>query len=199
MKEVIGVIAIFLSLAGLLPYIRDILRKKTKPHLYTWLVWTPLTFLAYFAQVKGGGGPGSWVTGITAVFCLLILFLSINNGTKDITKSDTYCLVGALIAIVLWVFVKDPTASVILVTIIDVAGFYPTWRKTVNRPTEETLSTYIMSFLKHGISIAALSRISILTTLYPAAVAVANGVMILTIILGKKRLRKSKVHEVSIP
>lgn len=195
MKEVIGLIAVFLSIAGFLPYIKDILAKKTKPHLYTWLVWTPLTFLAFLAQVKGGAGPGAWTTGITALICLVILFLSVKNGTKDITKSDTYCLVGAIFAIILYVFVKDPTASIVLVTFIDIVGFIPTWRKTIKRPTEETLSTYVMSFLKHSLSIVALSNFSILTTLYPAAVAVANGVMIATIKLGRKHLAKSKRHE----
>jgi len=194
-REIIGAIAVLLSVAGLLPYIKDIFAKKTKPHLYTWLVWTPLTFIAFFAQIKGKGGPGAWATGISAVLALIILLLSIKNGTKDVTRSDTYCLIGAALAIILWIFVKNPVVSIILVTLIDVLGFVPTWRKTLNHPTEETLSSYVMSFSKHSLSIVALNNISILTALYPAAVGMANGMMIVTIKLGRRKLYNRKVRE----
>ncbi|MBI1862855.1 hypothetical protein HYS00_01905 [Candidatus Microgenomates bacterium] len=190
MREIIGVIAVVISLISLLPYISDIVRNKTKPHLYTWLVWTPLTFLAFFAQWSDNAGPGSWTTGVTAVICLVILVLAFSRGTKDITKSDTYCLVGAFIALGLWFFIKNPTASIILVTLIDILGFVPTLRKTYHKPHEETLVTYELNFAKHALSIGALSRLSILTALYPAAVAVANGVMVAVMIVRRRQTKR---------
>ncbi len=43
-----GTIAVGLSIYGHIPYIRDILANKTKSHIYTWLIWTVLTFISFF-------------------------------------------------------------------------------------------------------------------------------------------------------
>lgn len=190
-REIIGVVAVLIGIGSNIPYIADILKNKTKPHLYTWLVWTPLTFLAFFAQISDNAGPGAWTTGVTASLCLIILAMAFKKGTKDITKSDRYCLIGAFAAIALWVFIKNPIASIILVTLIDLLGFLPTLRKTHRRPREETMVTYELNFMKHSLSIVALSKFSILTTLYPAAIAMANGVMVVMMYIRRKQINNT--------
>jgi len=91
-KEILGITAVVISIFSLFPYISDIVKKKTKPHLYTWVIWTPLTFMAFFSQMSDGAGAGAWTTGVTAILCLLILALSFKFGTKDITRSDKVML-----------------------------------------------------------------------------------------------------------
>tara|TARA_B100000745_G_C20058043_1_gene360921 strand:+ start:395 stop:511 length:117 start_codon:yes stop_codon:yes gene_type:complete len=34
-KEIIGVITVILGVVGYIPYLRDVLKGKTKPHVYT--------------------------------------------------------------------------------------------------------------------------------------------------------------------
>ncbi len=189
LKSIIGLIAVFLSIFSLFPYIVDILKRKTKPHLYTWIVWTPLTFIAFFAQLSDNAGPGAWTTGVTATLCLVILALAIPYGTKDITRSDNLSLIGAGAAAILWFAVKDITASIILVTLIDVMGFIPTIRKSITKPREETLITHELSGAKHLISLFALEKFSLITALYPAAVFLANAVLVGVIVSNRKRLK----------
>lgn len=86
MKEVIGAFTVILAFAGLIPYIFDILRGKTKPHVFTWVVWALVTFLAFLAQWRSGGGAGSWTTGITGLLTIFIAMLSLGKGSKDITS-----------------------------------------------------------------------------------------------------------------
>lgn len=186
-KELLGLLAVALTIFSLLPYIVDILKKKTKPHLYTWVVWTPLTFMAFFGQVLGDAGPGAWTTGVTAMLCLVILALAIPYGTKNVTKSDNWSLVGVFIAGILWLILKNPVASIVLVTLIDVLAFIPTIRKSFKDPHEETLITHELSGAKHFISLFALDRISILTALYPAAVFLANIILVSVIITHRKK------------
>jgi hypothetical protein len=38
-KFIIAIIATVLTFLGFIPYFRDIFNRKTKPHLYTWLIW----------------------------------------------------------------------------------------------------------------------------------------------------------------
>ncbi len=186
-KEVLGIVAVAISIFSLFPYILDILKKKTKPHLYTWVIWTPLTFMAFFSQIADNAGAGAWTTGVTAMLCLIILALSVKYGTKDITKSDKTILVGVIIATALFLIVKNVLLSIILVTFIDVVAFYPTIRKSIKKPYEETLSTHNFAALKHFISLFALEKVSVITALYPSAVFLANLALIGVLIKGRRK------------
>lgn len=63
MKEIIGLMAVFLSIIGATPYILDTLHKKTKPHIFTWLTWSIVTLLVFLGQWIKGGGAGSGFIG----------------------------------------------------------------------------------------------------------------------------------------
>ena len=102
-QTLVSFIVIAITLAGYIPYVLDTLKGKTTPHIFSWFTFTLTAYLAYFLQVLGGAGVGSWPMLVVATICLLIFILSFWRGTKDITKSDVACLVFALIAIFLWI------------------------------------------------------------------------------------------------
>ena len=168
-KMILGTIAILIALAGYVPYFRDIFAGKTKPHAFSWLVWALLTGIAFFGQIFDRGGAGAWVTGFTAIVSFVIFFLALQRGEKNITLSDKWSLGGAGVALVLWYFTNSPLGSVILITIIDALGFYPTFRKSYHKPHEETMLTFFLSGLKFVIAILALQHYSVVTYLYPAS------------------------------
>jgi len=188
-KQLLGLVAVALSVFGLFPYISDILKKKTKPHLYTWVIWTPLTFMAFFSQIADNAGAGAWTTGVTAMLCLIILALSVKYGTKDIAKSDKIMLVGVIFASAFFFIVKNALLSTLLVTFINVAAFYPTIRKSIKKPREETLSTHSLAGFKHFISLFALDKVSVITALYPSAVFLANLILVVVMIKGRRAAR----------
>lgn len=178
MKEILGLIAVGLSLTGLIPYIIDILRSKTKPHVYTWAIWAIVTSLVFFGQWAKGGGAGSWNTGVVAMLTVVIAILALKKGTDDITKLDKILFVGALLAIVPWLITKDPTLSVVTLTLIDVAAFIPTIRKTLNSPTSETFTTYLSSVFRYVISLVALANYNLATYFFPVTILLMNIVMV---------------------
>ncbi len=186
MKEFLGIITIILAFVGLIPYIIDIFRNKTKPHVFTWMVWALVTILAFLAQWRSGGGAGSWTTGATGLLTIFIAIVSLVKGTKDIVKLDVIIFIGALIAIIPWLLSHDPTISVILLTIINSSAYIPTIRKTINDPTSETLSSYIIHASRHLLSILALSSYTIPTFFYPLINASMN-ITVATIIIYYRR------------
>ena len=95
MKETLGIVSVIIGLVGFVPYVRDILSKKTKPHLYTYLIWSIVTIVAFVGQYISGGGPGSWSTGVTGLLTIVILGLTFRYGTKDVTRFDGIFLIGA--------------------------------------------------------------------------------------------------------
>ncbi len=153
-KIILGAIATVLAFCSLYLYIRDIFRGNTKPHTYTWLIWSIVTWIAFLGQWVSGGGPGSWATGASALLTTGTLFLSLkgNYGTKDVTNFDKMCLVFALLAILPWLLVDSVLWSVILASLIDVIGFIPTMRKTWYAPKSESFGSMIVDTAKHTLS-----------------------------------------------
>ncbi len=189
MKEFLGILAVILGLAGSFPYLRDVLGGKTRPHLYTWLIWTIVTAIVFVAQVMKGAGPGAWTTGIMGAFSIIVLLLSFTRGTNDVTRTDRIFLIVSLLAIIPWLFTKDPTLSVVLVTFIDMAAFGPTIRKTYRDPNSETFSTYLINIPRHALSILALTNLTLVNYIFPAAILCMN-VIVVSVILIRRRVAR---------
>jgi hypothetical protein len=189
-KTIFGIAASVLGVISFLPYLRDVLRRKTKPHLFTWLVWGVLLVIAFIAQILRGAGSGSWITGITAVTCFLTAGLAVHFGEKDIRVLDWMSLLGAALGLVLWGITSDPLLAVILICIVDVLGFVPTLRKGYAKPHEETLIFYVLSALKFAAGLIALRSYSPITYLFPALVAFTNAFFATTLILRRRFVSK---------
>ena len=185
-KTAISVIAVLLTFVGYFPYIRDTLKEKTTPHIYTWFIWALVTAIAFGLQVQAGAGVGSWVTLAVVIACFSVFILGMRNGKKDITKLDTLFLILSFIALFLWLIAKQPVLSVILVSITDMLGFAPTIRKSWNKPNSETLFLYSLNTFRHGLSILALQQYSIVTWLYPVTWTLANGLFSVMLIVRRK-------------
>jgi hypothetical protein len=190
LKEIIGVLAVFLTLLGYAPYIRDIFKNKTKPHVFSWLVWSILTGIIYALQLNAGAGAGSWVTLILVVIMIFIFFLSLKRGSMDIKKIDIVFLGLALLALPLWLIAEQPVLSIILLSTVDMLGFAPTVRKSWNAPYSETLSLYTITTFRHGLSLLALEHYSIVTWLFPGTWVVANAAFSIFLILRRRKISR---------
>lgn len=188
MKVFLGSLAILIAIYSYIPYFRNILKGRTKPHAISWFIWSLLTGIAFFAQIADEGGAGAWVTGFTAIACFSFFILALKRGEKEIVLLDWLSLIGALLALALWTLTSDPLLSVVLITIIDGLGFIPTFRKSFYKPNEETALTYSLSAIKFAIAIAALDNVTVVTTLYPASLVIMNGLFVAMVLMRRKRL-----------
>ncbi len=187
-KIILGAGAALLALISSFLYIKDIFRGNTKPHIYTWLIWSVLTTIVFLGQWISGGGPGSWATGVSALATIFILFLSLRGGygTKDITNFDKICLALALVAILPWLLVKSVLWSVILATLIDLIAFFPTMRKTWHAPYSESLGSMYVDATKHSLSIFSMSSYSLVNVIFPASVLIIKFIIIGEIVFLRK-------------
>ncbi len=188
MKDVVAIIAIILTFVGYLPYIRDTIKGKTKPHVYTWFVWGLVTLIAFALQVSAKAGVGSLVTLAAGLVCLAIFVLGLRQGKRDIPFIDKVCLSLALVALVAWLFAKQPVLSIIIVALADMLGFIPTIRKSWHAPHQETLSSYEMNTFRFALAIYALQHYTIVTILYPLTWIVANGLFSIYLIIRRKQV-----------
>lgn len=190
MKEIVGIVGVVLTFVAYIPYYRDILSGKTRPHVYSWSLWSLLTILIVALQIQGGAGPATWVTAAAGLLCVGVVFLSLKNGKRDITRSDTVVAVLSLLAIIFWLFIHEPEISLTLVILADLLAFIPTVRKSYVDPHSETLSLYITNALRFGLTLLAVEHYTYLSSGWVIAWAVGNALLSLMLIVRRVSMRK---------
>ena len=188
MKEFLGIAAMVLALIAYVPYIRDVLKSKTKPHVYSWFIWGLLSLLIAALQIKKGAGPGAYMTLFTGLISLYIFTLGLRNGRKDITRIDTVVFITALIATGIWLFADQLLTSMILLIGADALASMPTFRKSWHKPREETLVFWAISPIRHAISVGAIASYNAVTLLNPLTWVVINTSFVLMLIFRRKKL-----------
>jgi len=173
-KEIFSAIAIALTFIAFFPYIRSILSGKTKPHVFSWVIWGATTFVVFLAQLADKGGVGAWPIGVSGVITFYVAFLAIiKKSDSTITRTDWLFFIAAMSALPFWYFTSDPLWAVVILTTVDIAGFGPTFRKAYGHPFEEQLLFFVLMATRNFISIVALENYSLTTILFPAATALA--------------------------
>jgi hypothetical protein len=179
LKLVLGITATIAITVGFFPYIRDIFLLKTKPHIYTWLIWSITQGTAVTALWYGNGGTFAAIgIGSGALLTMFVFCLSFKYGTKNITGTDTATLIAALLAVLVWWKLDSPLIAVMMVAAIDGIGYLPTYRKSWFEPWTETVSFWSLFTLGNVLSLAALAEYNILTTAYLTTVTIASAILI---------------------
>lgn len=188
MKETLAIIGAAIAIAGNIPYLLDVIKKRVQPHPYTWLVWTIVSGVTFFGALAKGAGVGVIPTGAAEIFTIIIFIFSLRYGFKNIRRIDTYFLIIALLGLIPWAITKDPTLSVIIVVSIDLVAFVPTLRKTWKKPRTETPILYGMNVLRHILTLFSLQSYNVATMLHSIAMIVVNSAMTSMILFrGKKK------------
>jgi|CXWL01.1.fsa_nt_gi hypothetical protein len=189
-KLLFALVAFALMVAAIVPYVLDTFKGKTKPHVYTWLIWTVTGGIATAAYIHGDGGYPAITSAIGTLFCVFVFLISFKYGTKNITVSDTIALIIAGLAIFMWVGLNNPLASVILGVSIDLIGYWPTIRKTYGEPWSEPLISWLLWTLIPLFSVLALNSYNIFTLLNPLPIAAINMAFILFFLIRRKSIPK---------
>lgn len=191
-KELLSGFAIALTFIAFVPYIRSILQNKTKPHAFSWIIWASVTFIIFLAQLSDGGGAGAWPIGISGVITLFVAVLAYLKKTDHmIAKKDWIFFVLAMSAIPFWYVTSNPLWAVVILTVVDLLGFVPTFRKAYSYPNEEQLIFYILIASRNLIAIVALEHYSLTTLLFPAATALAC-VMFIQMVMYRRSIIKQE-------
>lgn len=182
-----GLLAAAIGLLSYIPYIRSILGGTTKPHLYSWLIWTIIMGVISVIQYKEGASFGAYVSYATFLTNFTVFCLALKYGTKDITFIDHVALGLALISIVLWMSFSAPLVAVIILCFVQIFAIIPTYRKTWIDPSSENPIIYFISVVKFTIGIFCLGILSLENTLFPVAIVLSNAVLCFIWLVGNKR------------
>ena len=187
-KPLLSALAIAVMIIGYIPYLRDTVRGKTKPHVFSWVIGMIISFIAFGLQIQEKSGPASFVTLSATIISSVIVYFAIKNKDKDITKWDYICLLLSAMSLFAWLVVDQPVLSMIFVVLTESISFIPTIRKSWNKPYTETLSSYITNFFRFIIALLALNKYTFMAVGYPVTWLLLNGGFALLLIHRRKSL-----------
>lgn len=187
-REIIWLVTVIIGIYAYYPYIRDILLGKTKPHIFSWIVFVIMDIIAFFIQFSDNAWPGAWGILTTGIGAFVVFMLAIKYGEKSITKTDIIAFVLALISMVFYVFLKNPYLSQIMIFAILMLAMYPTIRKSYHKPNQETLSVYSIAVLRSFLSILAAINISFLTIGLWVFIICLNSIFISMVLMRRRQL-----------
>lgn len=195
MKEILGIVSSLIAIASYVPYLRNTLQGKTKPHLVTWGLWAVVATLSAIIQFQDGAEAGAWVTFATGGSVIAILIAGFVKGDRHIKVLDWACLALGIVAVSAWLFSKQAVLSLILLCVVDIFAFAPTYRKAFSKPKEETMITYFLAATKYIVALVALGNYSLQTMLYPICEIFLCCTMIGLLLFRRKALT-SKVRSI---
>src|SRR5687767_14476695 len=105
---VVGLAAALLALLDPIPYVRDVLRRRTRPHRAAWLIWSVLAIVTFCAQVVDGATWSAAMLGVQAGTTLLVFMLSIRRGEGGAGYADAALLLLAAGGILGWALSSQP-------------------------------------------------------------------------------------------
>ena len=191
---VFGIASAVINTIGMVPYIRDIFLKKTKPERATWWIWLALSFLSLFAQIAAGA---TWSLGLT-IGQLIALFaiaaLSIPYGYGKFSRKHVLSIAIAILGIVAWQMTKEPLAALVIVVLLDFMALWLTIRKTWESPETETRSTWVLASVAGLLGVLAVNTYSLRQLIYPLYIFVADTCMT-AIIMYRARAKVVKAQE----
>lgn len=183
-----SVIAIALTFYAFLPYIRSVVRGKTTPHVFSWVIWGATTSIVFLAQLEDKGGVGAWPIGVSAGVTLFIALLAyLKRGDATITGMDRVFFACAMSSLPFWYVTAEPLWAVAILTTVDTLGFGPTVRKAYAFPQAESPLFFALFAARNLIVILALEHYSTTTVLFPAVTGAAC-LLVIAVIAYRRRL-----------
>jgi hypothetical protein len=178
---VLGVLAGVCAVANTIPYIRDIVRGRTRPHRGTWLVWAVLAIVVYFSQRADGASWSLLMAGTQAMLTGLIFILAIRHGEGGLGVTDVLLTATAAAGVAGWIACDKPivaTASVVVADLLAAAMMTP---KTYRDPGSETFASFTLASIGGAFATAAVASAEPGLVMYPAYFCVVNAAIALLI------------------
>ena len=181
----LALIAAVISAAAYLPYAYAVIRGVTKPQRSSWLIWSVLSSIAFFAVIASGGTQGLFFTGAQATGTILIFTLSLWRGTGALTnRKDAMVLILSLLGLILWAVTENPNYAMALSIILGALGGSLTLIKSFTDPRSEALTPWVLQTLAAGFGSASVLGATALEMAYPLYLLALYGSILISINLG---------------
>jgi hypothetical protein len=177
----LGVLAALVGIAITVPYVRDTVRRSTRPHRGTWLIWSVLAIVVCLSQRADGASWSLAMAGTNVVVNTVILVLAIRVGTGGASVSDAVMLTVAAAGVAGWLVADQPVVATLFVIVAHLIAAATMAPKSYRDPGSETLSTFTGGSLAGALAAGSVGAIEPALLLYPVYYCLVNGALALLI------------------
>jgi hypothetical protein len=191
----LGVLAAAVCTADTVPYVRDTLRRTTRPHRGSWLIWSVVAVVAVATQRADGGSSSLVPLYAQAAGTCLVLVLSISRGTGGTSRIEL-CLIGlAGVGVAGWFVVDETLVATLCVIAADGVAAAMMVPKTWRDPHSETLSVFVLAALSGALTVGAVGAWQPALLMYPSYYVLVNGALAAVIISRRRNGPTSRASE----
>lgn len=185
MKEGLSVLAGLLCIVGLIPYIRAILRKETKPAKASWMIWAILDTIILSGMLAKQAVNGQIVGSVIGTW--VVVFLALKYGTPGWKTLDKICLTGAVVGILLWGIFRNPLLGIIISLGVNTIGSIPTFVSAWRDPNREDKLAWTIFWLSSVCATIAIPEWILAHVAQPATFFTLQTIMMYTLYFHKPK------------
>ncbi len=197
MKELLAITGALIILFCTVPYIIDTVKGKTKPNIVTWSTWTLLIGIGAAALFASHQYRAAMLVTADTVATFAVVIVGLRYGIAKFDSFDLFCLIGAVVGLVLWLVFNSPMIAIVATLSIDFIGTIPTVRHSWQNPEEETYITFALGVLATLLTLLSLKAYPPSAWIYPAYLMFSNGLLWATIIISH-RSKSRKASKIKI-
>jgi len=187
MREYIGLAAGLIGVVGYVPYVRDIVRGKARPDRASWFIWSLQYVLLFCTQIAGHAVGTLWLPGLQLLGVLVVAGLAVRYGMGTLNRRTLLLIGGVAVALGLWYVTKNATVALCISLGIEAVGVLLTAYKAFKDPASETLTMWSCVALGALLDTAAVhGGGSRALYIYPVALALMNGAVVVAQLAGRK-------------
>ncbi len=189
--RILGILSAIVFAIAYIPYIVSIGKGRTKPHPFSWLLWSLIGVISAYFYVRVGAVETLPFAFAGAVLPFIVAVISFRNWEGGFSNFDYLCLALSASAIIAYILFHSAAISLTLSLCADSIAFLPTMRKTFFSPSSESIGSWGLFLLSYALSLlAAIPRFSYGVVIFPAYLTFCGIVMCLLILRG--RLKKAR-------
>ncbi len=186
MEDALSVIAGLLFIVGFVPYIYAIMRKGTKPAKASWIIWASLDSITitgmYFEDAVNGQ-----ITG-AVVGAWVVVILALKHGTPGWTRLDKFCLIGAVLGIVLWQVFSNPVLGIMISLSVVFSGSIPTFVSAWKDPSREDKLAWTIFWISCVCAVIAIPQWTLADAAQPITFFVIETIMMFILYIRPRSL-----------
>ena len=193
-KELIGLISGILIVVSAIPYSIRTYQRKVHPNIISWSLWTFIGLALLLTYRSSGATTNVWaaVFGFTNPLIVTLVALKRQYERTKLNKLDMICLVFGLIALAMWLFMKENKELVqyaLYVAIVaDSFACLPTIAFLWKSPDQDRPFAWGLFSVAYGLNLFAISDFTLANLILPIYMTV--GSFCITVPLCVYRLRK---------
>lgn len=177
MSGEIGVLAGIVTISAFIPYIRDVVRGKTKPSRSTWIIWSILALILTASYYSVGARDTIWASIGFTLGQIAVALVSIRYGVGGWTFFDRICFIGAASGLAAWAVSGSALTGLLSAMAVDFIGALPTIKKLYLEPGSESQTSWLIFSAGNILNVAAIDKWSLEIALFPVYFLIVNGII----------------------